>query len=234
MPNEEFALFNPDRAVQPDRTIYPGETIDVYYDRKRCIHAAECGRGLKEVFNARETPWIAPDRAETDRVAQVVARCPAGALTFTRKDGGAAEPFPQYNTILVSPDGPLYCRGRVVLKTTQGDELPPQPRVALCRCGASGNKPYCDGTHTKAKFHDAGPVASEAPEDALATGTLAVTVLPDGPLQCEGDFVLRAASGRAALVGQTAYLCRCGASGNKPFCDGAHAAAGFRDPGALP
>jgi CDGSH-type Zn-finger protein len=58
-----------------------------------------------------------------------------------------------------------------------------------------------------------------------------VTVFNNGPFRIEGDFEVVDSSGNAfGLAGRTAIgLCRCGASANKPFCDGAHKAAGFSD-----
>ncbi|MGD9410185.1 MAG: CDGSH iron-sulfur domain-containing protein, partial [Thiohalocapsa sp.] len=53
--------------------------------------------------------------------------------------------------------------------------------------------------------------------------------IPNGPLMLEGNLSIRAASGRVAWQGEKAFLCRCGASKNKPFCDGSHKDAGFTD-----
>jgi hypothetical protein len=68
------------------------------------------------VFNPSERPWVNPERAKADHVAEVVMRCPTGALQFERKDGGATEPIPQENAIAVSIDGPLYVRGDIHIK----------------------------------------------------------------------------------------------------------------------
>ncbi|MDJ0736282.1 MAG: CDGSH iron-sulfur domain-containing protein [Nostocaceae cyanobacterium] len=229
MSNQDYSVFDPNLKVQPDRTIFPGENIEVWYNRQLCIHAAECGRGLKEVFNAKKDPWIDPDKANADQVAKVVMRCPTGALNFKRTDGGPQEPIPESNTVVVSPDGPFYMRGEIIIQDAAGKEESVQTRLALCRCGASANKPYCDGAHEKAGFRDAGPVNSDGGGNLEQGGPLRVTALKDGPLQCSGAFTMRAASGRDALQGTSAYLCRCGGSANKPFCDGAHAIIGFRD-----
>lgn len=227
MASSDFLPFDPTLKVQPDRTLYPGKEVDVLYDRKRCIHAAECGRGLKAVFDGQKTPWIDPDQAPAETVVRVVNRCPTGALKIHRPDGSPAETIPAQNTVTVSPDGPLYGWGEIVVE--DGASALVQTRVALCRCGASANKPYCDGKHSKVGFHDAGAIASDpAPEETLPSGCLTVKPLKDGPLECTGTIFLRSASGREAYVGTSTYLCRCGASANKPFCDGAHVAARFR------
>lgn len=56
-------------------------------------------------------------------------------------------------TITPYPDGPLLVRGDVELRTTEGEPIAPRRRtVALCRCGLSALKPFCDGTHKAAGF----------------------------------------------------------------------------------
>lgn len=61
---------------------YRGEEITVYFDKDMCQHAAECVKGLPEVFNVKVKPWIAPDEAAAKHVAEVINRCPSGALKY--------------------------------------------------------------------------------------------------------------------------------------------------------
>ena len=103
-------------------------------------------RGLPEVFDPSNRPWVRPDRAKAEHVAEVVMRCPTGALQFELTDG-ATEPIPQENAIAVSVDGPLYVRGDIHIKESLGETLLQDTRVALCRCGESRNKPFCDNSH---------------------------------------------------------------------------------------
>ena len=70
---------------------YTSEAIDVSYDARRCIHAAECIRGLPAVFDTDRRPWILPTGASADAIAAVIENCPSGALHYTRRDGGARE-----------------------------------------------------------------------------------------------------------------------------------------------
>ncbi|MBK6395169.1 MAG: CDGSH iron-sulfur domain-containing protein [Betaproteobacteria bacterium] len=100
------------------------------------------------------------------------------------------------------------------------------PQAALCRCGASRNKPFCDGSHTKAGFVDPGLLPASAAPASDAAGRVRVTPLPDGPLKCEGPLTLAATDGRTSTADPT-FLCRCGHSGNKPYCDGTHKRIGF-------
>ncbi|MGH7598395.1 MAG: CDGSH iron-sulfur domain-containing protein [bacterium] len=133
---------------------YVGDTIVVRYDVKRCIHAEECVHGLPVVFKRNERRWIQPEGATADEVATVVMCCPTGALHFERKDEGKPETIPDENVIRVSPNGPLYLRGDILLTSPDGSIMLEDTRVALCRCGASKNKPFCDGSHTRVGFSD--------------------------------------------------------------------------------
>jgi uncharacterized Fe-S cluster protein YjdI/CDGSH-type Zn-finger protein len=136
------------------RRSYRGTGIEVTFDLARCIHVAECLRGLPEVFDVEERPWIEPDAADPDRVAEVVARCPSGALQYRRLDGGPQE-FHPATRITPTRNGPLLVEGeiRVVLENGAEEVL---PRATLCRCGASARKPFCDNSHLGIGFVAAG------------------------------------------------------------------------------
>ena len=68
---------------------YEGKDIVLTYDARRCIHAGECVRGLPAVFDPARRPWVVPDEADPAEVADVVRRCPTGALHFERAGGQA-------------------------------------------------------------------------------------------------------------------------------------------------
>jgi CDGSH-type Zn-finger protein/uncharacterized Fe-S cluster protein YjdI len=210
---------------------YTGADIDVTYDVKRCIHAAECVRGLPAVFDTQKRPWVQPDNANADAVAEVVLRCPSGALHFERKDGGAAESIPGQNLIVPSVNGPLYVSGNVRIQTEGGELIYSDTRLALCRCGASDNKPFCDKSHRQIDFQDAGKIeVSQAEMDTPAEqGLLTITLLPNGSLRMRGNFEIYSADGQTRFQGTNALLCRCGASRDKPFCDSTHEKIGFTD-----
>ena len=131
---------------------YSGEKAAVSYDVSRCIHAAECVHGLPDVFDPGRKPWIDPDRAEAEQLLQVIMRCPTGALHLERSDGERAEPTPERNTAIVERNGPVYFRGDLEIVTREGEVLLKDTRIALCRCGASENKPFCDGSHVRVGF----------------------------------------------------------------------------------
>jgi CDGSH-type Zn-finger protein/uncharacterized Fe-S cluster protein YjdI len=209
---------------------YRGRDIVVTYDLRRCTHAAECLRGLPAVFDTHRRIWVQPDAAPAGEVAEVVMRCPSGALHFERSDGGASEPRPEENTITVSPDGPLYVRGDIELVTREGSLLLEDTRVAFCRCGASENKPFCDDSHVAIGFADGGALGENAVriEEGIDTGgRLRVVPSPDGSLKFFGDLVLRSADGAVTYTGNRVSLCRCGATKNPPFCDRSHREIGF-------
>ena len=132
------------------------------------------------------------------------------------------------NTAFTAPNGPLIANGDLQIQTGAAEPVS-QPRASLCRCGASANKPFCDGSHRTIGFVDAGTaIPAESIVEITATGQVVFTPLPDGPLLAEGPLTVQnAAKETIAIVTDTAF-CRCGASANKPYCDGSHAAIGFR------
>jgi CDGSH-type Zn-finger protein/uncharacterized Fe-S cluster protein YjdI len=206
---------------------YRGKQVTIRYDAQRCIHAAECVRGAPAVFDPQARPWIQPDQADAGHLAQVVARCPTGALTLHAPDGSLVEAAPGRNVAHLQPRGPIYLRGRVTIPGGEHATLVEYTRVALCRCGASANKPFCDGSHERLGFADAGACANmPASVDAEPAGPVRINPIPDGPLMVEGKVEFRAADG-ASFVAEKVWLCRCGQSANKPFCDGTHKKIGF-------
>jgi CDGSH-type Zn-finger protein/uncharacterized Fe-S cluster protein YjdI len=209
------------------RKAYRSEKITVSFDLERCIHSAECVRGLPEVFDTDKRPWIQPDRSHPDHVAEVVMRCPTGALQFERRDGGAGEPVPEENIVAVAADGPLYVRGEIEIMDSTGTTLLEDTRVTLCRCGESMNKPFCDNGHRQANFRDAGVLGENRVASRPDADSRKLRIVPavDGPLILNGEVEIRSADGKHAYHGTKTALCRCGYSANKPFCDGSHAEA---------
>ncbi|MFF0739883.1 (4Fe-4S)-binding protein [Streptomyces sp. NPDC004111] len=122
---------------------YRGEQVSVTFEPARCLHAAECVRGLPEVFDLAKRPWIAPDEATPELVTEVVRRCPSGALQY-RLPGGPPESAERPSVISRNTAGQLLVRGELTVETSQGPHH--ETRVMLCGCGASGNQPYCDHT----------------------------------------------------------------------------------------
>ncbi|HEX5633825.1 MAG TPA: CDGSH iron-sulfur domain-containing protein [Gemmatimonadales bacterium] len=210
---------------------YENGQIKVTYDAKRCIHFAACVRGLPKVFNPMKRPWVMPDEASADQIADVVERCPTGALHYERKDGGAAEATDVENSVLVSSNGPIYARGELEVMGPYNQVQHKDTRLALCRCGFSRLKPYCDGSHTAMGFKDpaVAPPSRREPvaDDAPMGGPLRIDPNPNGPLVLRGNLRLMDGTGEVVAKMTRCILCRCGQSREKPFCDGSHATAGF-------
>ena len=206
---------------------YRGEKIVVRFDDGKCVHSRNCVLGRPEVFQANVPgAWIKPDNVSPEEVVMTVSACPSGALTYERIDGGPQESPPPVNVVRVRENGPLVMHADIRI----GD-VGTQLRATLCRCGASKNKPYCDGSHNAAGFLATGEPPSQASEPlAVRNGVLAVKLIKDGPLQITGSLELVSGTGRTLNRIQETWLCRCGESQNKPYCDGTHKRNGFKAP----
>ena len=121
---------------------YAAPEVTVFYDRSRCRHYAECVRGLPQVFDPARRPWIRADLADANGIAEVVRRCPTGALHYRLPAEEAEEPA-RPTIITRDPAGPLLVRGDLHLDTPEGPLA--ETRAALCGCGQTQNQPFCDG-----------------------------------------------------------------------------------------
>jgi CDGSH-type Zn-finger protein/uncharacterized Fe-S cluster protein YjdI len=203
-----------------------GRKLTLVYEGKKCIHARFCVTGAPGVFIANiKGPWIQPDAVTTEALVEIAHGCPSGAIRYRRKDGTPDEAPPPVNLLAIREAGPYAFRGELDI-----DGMTDVYRATLCRCGASKNKPYCDGSHHEVKFSASGEPESTAQTDMLAVrnGRLAVEPLTDGPLHVRGNLEITSGTGRVVARLQQAKLCRCGASNTKPFCDGSHVRVGFQ------
>jgi CDGSH-type Zn-finger protein/uncharacterized Fe-S cluster protein YjdI len=202
-----------------------GKKLTLLYEGKKCIHARFCVTGAPRVFLANvKGPWIEPDGIELERLVEIAHACPSGAIRYQRHDGVAEERAPQVNLLAVREAGPYAVRGALSIDGETGFF-----RATLCRCGASKNKPYCDGSHHDVKFSASGePPTGQADMLEVRDGPLHIDPELDGPLQVRGNLEITSGTGRVVARVQQARLCRCGGSSNKPFCDGTHARIGFR------
>lgn len=214
----------------PKKTVfqYPGKKATVFWNGRLCIHVGECGGAKGDLFVGGRDPWCQPDLTTNEEVADVVNRCPTGALTVDFADGSGKEQPEPVNTVNVAYNGPLFIRGRLVIEDAPTDAPGLAFRTALCRCGKSRNKPFCDNSHEKEGFSDYGAVGETGTDETSAGGELTIKPIKDGPLMFNGNVTIRNSSGRDAWHGDRVALCRCGESANKPFCDGTHKRAGFR------
>jgi CDGSH-type Zn-finger protein/uncharacterized Fe-S cluster protein YjdI len=202
-----------------------GQKLTLIYEGKKCIHSRFCVTWAPRVFLANvQGPWIHPDAMDVEAVAEIAHVCPSGAIRYERKDGRPNEAVPPVNLIAVREAGPYAVRADLVLDGESAGY-----RATLCRCGASKNKPFCDGSHKEVGFGASGePPTGQADMLEVRNGTLAIDPQTDGPLQVRGNLEITSGTGRVVARVTQARLCRCGGSQNKPFCDGTHARIGFR------
>lgn len=207
----------------------PIETDDltIHFDGKTCIHARRCVLGLPGVFDPDARPWIRPDGTPAGEVIAIIEACPSGALSYERKSG-PGEAAPKANTVRVWENGPLEVRGDVRIEGQT-----PRRRALICRCGRTANPPFCDNSHHDGFQATGLPAFKEGKDTALdaADGPVEISAKENGSVMVAGNVEVIAADGsRVARTGK-AWFCRCGASGNKPFCDGSHGKIGFRKAG---
>lgn len=205
---------------------YAGEQLDVTWDSRLCIHVGNCVRAKGDVFKNGRRPWCDPDIVPTAQVTAIVESCPSGALSYQFKDG-LGETVAS-NSVQVMANGPLNVHGNLCIAQTNIDSDGIKYRASLCRCGASQNKPFCDGTHKQQSFTDAGQVQSNQHILDKVDGNLNIKPVPDGPLIIQGKFCIKDHAGNVQWQGEQVALCRCGASKTKPFCDGSHGVVGFK------
>lgn len=136
---------------------YRSETLTVHWDSQVCIHSGHCVQALRQVFDPKRRPWIMVENAGDEQIAAAVESCPSGALSYTRHDDPEAPPPPPATThVVVQEDGPVEVMGEIEVIDAEGQVTRRSQHLYLCRCGASGNKPYCDGSHRRVRFQDPG------------------------------------------------------------------------------
>jgi uncharacterized Fe-S cluster protein YjdI len=153
-------------VMEENNREYTNGEITVYWQPRKCIHATTCYTELVDVFNPRKRPWVNMQGATTEKIIEIVNKCPTDALTFrwnkdlnkdTEKDLAEKKKEPVINpvqpvNIKIMKNGPLVVTGKIKLTDSNGKEYKTYSITSLCRCGASGNLPFCDGTHRKIGF----------------------------------------------------------------------------------
>ena len=211
-------------APSPKVDVAVGQEVTVRFDHGRCVHSRACVLGEPNVFKAN-TPgeWIYPDQATVQRIAIVANNCPSGAISYQAADPTRNETPPPVNLVRIRENGPLAFHATLEVNG-RGDGF----RATLCRCGQSNNKPYCDGSHVNAHFEASGEPATAASDPlAVRDGPLAVTATRNGPLEVRGNLEVVSGTGRTVARLTKTWLCRCGGSKKKPYCDGTHRTIGF-------
>jgi CDGSH-type Zn-finger protein len=224
-------LIEPGNVAPTPRTVdgvdyIEGRDLTLIYEGGKCIHSRFCVTWGPKVFIANvKGPWINPDNMATEALAEIAHVCVSGAIRYRRKDGKPDEQPPPVNLVSVRENGPYAFRANIRLDGEPGFSH----RMTLCRCGASKHKPFCDGSHNEVKFVASGePATGKADMLAVRDGPLAIDPEINGPLQVRGNMEIISGTGRVVARMESARLCRCGGSSNKPFCDNTHARIGFR------
>lgn len=132
---------------------YSNEEITVKWQPHLCIHSKKCWTQLPSVFNPREQPWITLEGDNTQQIVKQIDQCPSGALSYQLKKN-IVENTSSENKIEITSNGPILVHGKTELTHSNGNKEIKEKVTALCRCGASANKPFCDGSHHKINFKD--------------------------------------------------------------------------------
>ena len=148
-----FSSKKEDERLADRRESYRGSKITIHDNRGICAHAGLCTDRLSTVFRMKQKPWIDPDGASAEDIIAAVNACPSGALSYSIDDVERTE-NENPATISVSPNGPYIVTGVVDLVDTPRGDGAARSVCALCRCGGSKNKPFCDGSHWHNGFTD--------------------------------------------------------------------------------
>jgi uncharacterized Fe-S cluster protein YjdI len=146
--------------MSKDTHKYTNDDITVVWKPNVCIHSTLCWKGLIEVFNPREKPWIKMNSATTERIIEQVRKCPSGALSYYLNGEIAGNQTGEKIVaesahilkIEVTANGPYMIETKCLIVHSDGREETKSGLVFLCRCGSSANKPYCDGSHERIEF----------------------------------------------------------------------------------
>ena len=131
---------------------YSNGEVTVVWEAQKCIHSEMCVKGLPNVFLPNEKPWIKVDAASTDELIGTIKKCPSGALSYYMNDGENQTSESLETKVEVLENGPLLVYGTLKVTHKDGSEETKNRTTAFCRCGASQNKPYCDGAHVEKDF----------------------------------------------------------------------------------
>ena len=205
--------------------IVEGKEVRILFDAKKCIHSRGCVLSRPDVFEPNvQGEWIHPDLASPAEIAELAHQCPSGAIVYELISGTSVEQAPKVNLVHIRENGPLAFHGELNI-----DGQEPSFRATLCRCGDSKNKPYCDGSHSGAGFIASGEVAvKESTVLEQRNGVLNINLAPNGPMIVSGAAEIVTGTGKTVNRTTKTFLCRCGHSANKPYCDGTHARVGFK------
>ena len=130
---------------------YSNDDIAVVWKPSSCTHSKKCWKELIQVFDPRNKPWVNMGGATSERIKEQVLACPSGALSLKNDDKEIAENKNKTEVECIK-NGPLMVMGNVLITNSDGTKEERKKVTAFCRCGASANKPFCDGAHNQVNF----------------------------------------------------------------------------------
>jgi uncharacterized Fe-S cluster protein YjdI len=133
---------------------YSNGEVTVVWKPNTCIHSEVCIKTLPAVYDLTKKPWINADNATTEELISQIKKCPSGALSYYMNGEDNKEEAHLETSVEVLKDGPLLVYGTLNVTHKDGRKEIKNKTTAFCRCGGSGNKPFCDGTHMKNGFTD--------------------------------------------------------------------------------
>jgi uncharacterized Fe-S cluster protein YjdI len=138
---------------------YTNGEVTIVWKPSACVHSTICFANLPTVFSPSKRPWVNAAGASTERIIEVVRRCPSGALTFhmnrEAENTGETKKTEEKDAetkVQVMKNGPLLVFGSILVKDSEGNEMKKSNVTSFCRCGLSKTNPYCDGSHINSKF----------------------------------------------------------------------------------
>ena len=137
--------------------IYGTEQVEITWEPSFCIHFGACWNGSVAAFDPRRRPWVDATAESPEVLDEIIARCPSGALQLRWRDGRPSQDPVGTPGVMPQADGPLYVRGPIEVVDRGGRVIRRATRVALCRCGHSQNKPFCDDSHYRVGFQSNDP-----------------------------------------------------------------------------
>jgi len=140
---------------------YTNGEITVYWQAEKCIHSANCIIGDPKIFSAQKRPWINMEGADSEEAIKIIDTCPSRALLYLKNEKApSAEKIETHGSsgnasVQILKNGPALISGDFILKDADNKHIEIKTEVAaICRCGASRRKPFCDGSHVKIDFQD--------------------------------------------------------------------------------
>jgi|APMed6443717190_1056831.scaffolds.fasta_scaffold70547_2 uncharacterized Fe-S cluster protein YjdI len=155
----ELAEFKKNKETVKE---YSNGEVTVFWRSELCIHSANCLIGLPEVFNTRKRPWINVHASDSKEIMKIIDTCPSRAITYlkstkfvTSKPRKSVKLKSKFARVQILKDGPALVTGNFIIRDSKKKKIKIENEVAaICRCGASKKKPFCDGSHLAVGFKD--------------------------------------------------------------------------------